>query len=182
MDKQIRIWEGVFDSFAEAGGEETVFEGDVWLNKINARARAALASSESECAIPPVAETRDYALPYVAALVARPGQALRILDFGGGMATSYLPLVEMLPPDQPLQYVIVENEAVCRAGGADGERSAFALPDRIFRSRASTAISCIAAVRCTTSTIGRECLRVSSRLSPPLCCSPIYPPPTTAAL
>lgn len=33
------------------------------------------------------------------------------------MATSYLPLVGMLPPGQLLEYVIVENNAVCRGGG-----------------------------------------------------------------
>ncbi len=66
-----RFWDGVFGSFAEAGGENNVFEGDVWLRKINARAQEALASSRSQCAIPPVAETRDYALPYVAAMALR---------------------------------------------------------------------------------------------------------------
>jgi putative methyltransferase (TIGR04325 family) len=118
MDKQLKIWDGVFKSFAEAGAEDAVFEGEVWLEKIRGRASEAIASSHSDSTIQPVAETRDYALPFVAALAARPKRTLRILDFGGGMATSYIPLVKMLPADQPLEYVIVENEAVCREGCA----------------------------------------------------------------
>lgn len=115
-DNEIRIWEGVFGSFAEAGGEQTVFEDDVWLDKINMRAREAIALSQSASATSPIAETRDYALPYVAALAAQRGRLLRILDFGGGMATSYIPLVKMLSPDQRLEYVIVENDFVCQKG------------------------------------------------------------------
>lgn len=115
-DEPLKMWDGVFGSFAEADGDTTVFEGEAWLAKICGRTRDALASSQGKCAIASVAETRDYALPYVAALAARRDRTLRILDFGGGMATSYFPLVEMLPPDQPLEYVIIENESVCEVG------------------------------------------------------------------
>lgn len=113
---RFRVWNGVYASFADAPGNNSVFEQDIWLGKVKDRARAALSMSHSDAAIAPVAETRDYALPVVAALVARPGSALRILDFGGGLATSFLPLAEMLPAGQELDFTIVENEAVCKIG------------------------------------------------------------------
>jgi putative methyltransferase (TIGR04325 family) len=111
-----KIWEGVYQSFSEARGDVGVFEQGIWLEKVKERARSALSASRSDEAIPPVAETRDYALPLVAALAARNGETLRILDFGGGLASSFIPLVNMLPADQALEFVIVENEAVCQAG------------------------------------------------------------------
>lgn len=115
-DNRSKVWEGVYESFADVRGDNGVFEQDVWLGKVKDRARAALEMSRSDAAIAPVGETSDYALPVVAALAARRGATLRILDFGGGLATSFIPLVKMLPPDQPLEFVIVENERVCSAG------------------------------------------------------------------
>ncbi|MGB7042981.1 MAG: methyltransferase, TIGR04325 family [Xanthobacteraceae bacterium] len=116
MDKQFKIWDGVFGSFAEAHADEATFDGDVWLDKARATAHEAIAASQGETEVPSIAETTNYALPFVAATVARRDRTLRILDFGGGMAASYFSLVAMLPPDQPLDYVIVENDGVCREG------------------------------------------------------------------
>jgi putative methyltransferase (TIGR04325 family) len=114
--EEFKVWEGVYASFAEAQGDHGIFEQSVWLDKVKDRARLALAASRSNDAIAPVAETRDYALPVVAALAARSGATLRVLDFGGGLASSFIPLVKMLPAGQTLEFVIVENEAICRAG------------------------------------------------------------------
>ena len=116
MDKQIRIWDGVFGSFAEAGGEDTVFEGDVWLNKINARARGAGVLGERVCNS---ACRRDSRLR--AAVCGGAGGAAR-----SGLENSRLRRRygdELFaagwdaPPGQLLEYVIVENNAVCRGGG-----------------------------------------------------------------
>jgi len=108
-------WEGVYASFAEANAEAAVFEGAVWLDKIVDRARSALARAHGG-AIPPVATSTEYALPFVAATVAERGRPLRVLDFGGGMATSYVPLRAMLPREQAVAFVVVENQAVCERG------------------------------------------------------------------
>lgn len=116
MVDDFKVWDGVYELFAEARGSVDAFEGDIWLDKITERARSAIASSEEGTTIASVAETKDYALPFVAALAARPQKSLRILDFGGGLATSYLPLINMLPSGQPLDFVIVENEKVCTRG------------------------------------------------------------------
>lgn len=116
MSPEIKpTWDGIYISFAEAGGEHAVFESAIWMGKIVGRARAALERS-SGGAIPPVALTTDYALSFIAASAARRAHALRILDFGGGMATSYVPLRAMLPRDQAVDFVIVENEAITRQG------------------------------------------------------------------
>jgi len=116
INENTKVWEGVYANFSEVRTEETVFEESIWLAKIMGRARQQVAQSDDDSAVAAVALTSDYALPFVAALTVRRGQSLRILDFGGGMGTSYLPLVKMLPVGQPIDFVVVENAAVCRAG------------------------------------------------------------------
>jgi len=108
-----RIWKGTFGSFAEAQGNGEVFDGDYWLDKNERLARDAQALARSDAAIAPIAETKDYVLPVVAALAARSDACLRILDFGGGMGTLYLKLALMLPASRALQFVVVETPAVC---------------------------------------------------------------------
>ena len=115
-NERFKVWEGVYKSFSEVPGNAKVFGENIWLQKVEDRARIALLAAQSDKAIAPVAETHDYALPVVAALAARRGKALRILDFGGGLASSYIPLVKMLPTEQELDFVIVENEAICEVG------------------------------------------------------------------
>ena len=83
--------------------------------KITHRARVAL-NRAAGGAIPPVATTSEYSLPFVAAALAGPDHPTRILDFGGGMGTSYIPLRAMLPKNYGIEFVIVENDAVAEKG------------------------------------------------------------------
>jgi putative methyltransferase (TIGR04325 family) len=146
-NRRFKVWEGVYDSFSAANADAGVFEQDVWVNKVKAQAQAAIAESQSSAAIAPIAETRDYALPIVAALAARPGAPLRILDFGGGLGFSFIPLLKMLPDDQTLEYVIVENSAICDAG-----RELFADDVRIrFRSELPNSTERFDIVHCGSS-------------------------------
>ena len=50
----------------------------------------------------------------VAAALAEAGKTLRILDFGGGMAASFYPLVDALETDARIEFHIVENPTLCR--------------------------------------------------------------------
>lgn len=111
-----QIWSGVYNTFAEAAGEEGVFEDSVWLKKQVAQATYAIEQNRLSGTISEIAQTTDYALPVVAAAIAQPHQTLKILDFGGGMASSFFPFVAMLPADQDLQFVVVENKSLCDEG------------------------------------------------------------------
>jgi putative methyltransferase (TIGR04325 family) len=113
-----RVWDGVYRTFAEAAADEVVFEGDVWLNKSVARASDAIANARSDASISPAMMTKDYVLPTVAATMAGEGRPLRILDFGGGLGTSFLPVISALPNNQQLKFVIVENPVLCAKGQA----------------------------------------------------------------
>ncbi len=114
--EQFKIWEGVFATFAETGADGSAFADDIWTKKLIERTERAKALSKGGAAIAPVTETRDYALPFIAAAIARRDTPLRILDFGGGVGTSFIPLVQMLPSDQPIEFVVVENETICSIG------------------------------------------------------------------
>jgi putative methyltransferase (TIGR04325 family) len=109
------IWEGVYATFAETGAEPAFFEGTGWLDRIVTRAQQFI-DRMAGATVPAAAMTTEYALPFVAAMIAVPGRPLRILDFGGSMGTSYLPLRAMLPKDRALDFVVVENAAVCKKG------------------------------------------------------------------
>lgn len=114
--ESLNVWSGIFRTFSEAAAENTIFHDQIWLSKIRQRAERALAQMRVESAIPPAAFSRDYALPSVAALAAHPGEPLRILDFGGGLGASFPSLISMLPADQPVDFIVIENEAVCELG------------------------------------------------------------------
>jgi|SRR6185312_11904781 putative methyltransferase (TIGR04325 family) len=128
------IWEGVYDTFDQASGDSGVFEGSVWLGKVVDRADRAAELSHSANYVAPIAQSNDYVLPVVAALIADHARPIRILDFGGGLAASYLPMRAMLPQRSSIEFVVVENEAVCREG-----RKRFAASDAIsFRTELPT--------------------------------------------
>ncbi len=116
IDRHTKVWDGVFRTFSEAAAEDNVFEGTVWLDKIAARAHSLVEASKCQNSTSFFALTCDYALPFVAAIASRRESVLRIVDFGGGMATSYLSMIAMIPKEHPLHFVVVENEAICRTG------------------------------------------------------------------
>lgn len=111
-----KIWEGVYHSFDEAAADSDVFVGDVWLGKVVERAKTAAELSRSTDYVAPVAQSYDYVLPVVAALIADDKRPVRILDFGGGLAASYVPLRAMLPARFSFDFVVIENEAICLEG------------------------------------------------------------------
>ena len=110
------IWKGVYKTFADACGDEDVFEGNVWLEKQITQVNNFLEQMKIPGTISQAALTSEYALPIVAATMVQSNCTIRILDFGGGIATSFLPLIALLPEDQSLEFVVVENETICKVG------------------------------------------------------------------
>ena len=111
-----KIWDGIFEDFDQTKGEGDVFQGSVWLEKQINHAQLAIDQTLSEETISKLAITAEYALPVIAAAIANPKKKLRILDFGGGLGSSFLPLKAMLPVNQPLDFFVVENETMCEEG------------------------------------------------------------------
>ena len=115
------IWEGCYPDYAAAPGDLAVtgqgqggFEGAEWLDKMVSRAERGIAVLQGLAPASEVALSRDYPLATVAALT--PGDPLRILDFGGGLANGYANLKVCLPSGRAVRFHCVENEAICRLG------------------------------------------------------------------
>ncbi len=100
----MRIWEGVYGSFAEVPAAGPGFEGGVWLERSRARVDALRAEG------PPLRP-----VGYLDAVVALATPA-RVLDFGGGLGFGYVPLRASLPERADLRFDVVETAAVCAAG------------------------------------------------------------------
>lgn len=108
------LWSGVFDSFAAATQDRAVFEEQTWLDKSSERARRASHEHARKATLSQNAATHEYILPAVAASIACANATLRILDFGGGLASTFFAVADALSVGQPLAYLIVESEPLCR--------------------------------------------------------------------
>jgi putative methyltransferase (TIGR04325 family) len=116
-DYDFNIWEGVYENWDKVPADEGFFESDLWVNAISGPAQNLLESYQTSASTSPVATTRDYILPVVASMVEREaGEILRILDFGGGLAASYFPIITAFSEPNNVEFHIIEAEAVCAHG------------------------------------------------------------------
>jgi len=113
------IWEGVYQSFEESLGEKGVFYDSIWINKQTEQLKEKLALLEREksIGISSLAQSNDY---YLSSILATQYEShektVSVLDFGGGLAGTYLDAINVLPKGMSLRYVIVENEKICEIG------------------------------------------------------------------
>ena len=111
------IWEGVYSAWEDAPETGAAFASDKWLDD---QAQAAMVElrdyQDCQDAIKTNAKSSDYILSTVVAMAGSDGAGTRVLDFGGGMATAYLPLVASLPDDFDLDFHVVEHAGVCERG------------------------------------------------------------------
>ncbi|PJI41912.1 methyltransferase, TIGR04325 family [Ferrovibrio sp.] len=105
------VWNGVFETFAAARGDSTVFHGDIWVQKLLDRAERDVAGLQGG-ALPDTAAMRDYPTLPIAALLGMKRKPINILDYGGGMGTGYFQLKAALPEFSG-SYHVVEMAAVC---------------------------------------------------------------------
>ena len=114
MTQDFNVWEGIYDSWEEAPGDDDVFDDNVWLDKVNRRAKDTLAEYRRPAILSPVTRVRDYILPVAASMVCSSSKGdLKVLDFGGGMAASYFPLISSLPNSSNIEFHIIEGKEIC---------------------------------------------------------------------
>jgi putative methyltransferase (TIGR04325 family) len=110
------IWEGTYTHFDNAPRKGKGFSGETWCQRTKASVGESLRALRENGHIPEEAKFRNYILPVLAALAAEDAKNLRILDFGGGMGNSFLPLLADMVEAKKVELHIVETDAVCTAG------------------------------------------------------------------
>lgn len=111
--KLFSVWEGVYQSFEEAGGDFDAFDTDIWIEKQKKRALTYHEwLSVSENSIPTPAVSKDYPLPLVVSMLLSSKKEISVIDFGGGMGTQYLEVLSKVPGvKNKLKYFIVDSNA-----------------------------------------------------------------------
>lgn len=109
--KLFSVWQGVYSSFAEAGGDLEAFDSDIWINKQKSRIDHDFQSLEDASVISKSTTSRDYPLPLIVAMLLNQKDHVKILDFGGGMGGQYLELLNKVPSaDKCVDYIVVDNK------------------------------------------------------------------------
>ncbi len=103
----IRVWEGVYQSFAEAPVHGNGHASQRWLD----RSKSCLEEWRRQSPT-----SHEYLLPAIVAAMAVRERPVRILDFGGSLGASFVPLVRALADDVRVEFHIIDLPEICRLG------------------------------------------------------------------
>ena len=110
----VNVWEGVYSCWEDAPQDDNVLESNISINKVTNQALKNLAAYSSGNNFPLASSTQDYILSLAGGmLLSSSEENLCILDFGGGMGTSYFPLISSLPDPKKVEFHIVELKTIC---------------------------------------------------------------------
>eukprot|EP00210_Caulerpa_lentillifera_P009586 g9143.t1 len=104
------VWEGVFDTFEDAGGDLDAFDSDIWIQKQQKKILSLHEGIENLNDPSDASISRDYPLPLVVAMILTQQERTSILDFGGGMGEQYLELLAKIPDTrEKIDYVVIDG-------------------------------------------------------------------------
>lgn len=113
------VWDGIYGSFADAPKSGPGFAGPIWRDRSLQAAQDAVVALGAGEPLDYALRQRNAVLPIAAATMLSAQENLRILDFGGGLGTSYLVLRQAVPAAlDRIDYTISEVESICDAGRA----------------------------------------------------------------
>jgi putative methyltransferase (TIGR04325 family) len=116
-----KIWDGIYKDFKEANKNginiaAEVWDNQLWMDKQILIQKQAIEKSNKKNSISELAFSHDYCLPYILSTMNGKVIEQQILDYGGGLASTYMPVKSMLPPNYKFKFTIVENEVICIKG------------------------------------------------------------------
>lgn len=110
-NKLFSVWEGVYQSFKEAGGDYDAFDTDIWIDKQKEKIQSSLKALEDPRIASHTNTSKDYPLPLIVSVLLAQQKNLSILDFGGGMGAQYLELISKVPKAKDdVTYYIVDGK------------------------------------------------------------------------
>ena len=113
----LRVWDGVYSTWEDAPQDDDVLEEKIWINKVTSQANNAIAAYRSRENLTLASSTQDFIMSLVGGiLLSSTDNDFQILDFGGGMAASYFPLISSVPNPERVGFHIVEVQAICNLG------------------------------------------------------------------
>jgi len=112
------IWEGIYDSFDQCPGYGQGFNSDRWALQETARINKLIQPAKDDKAIPSIVSYRTNLLPFLTATTAANSKEnkVTILDFGGGLGSTYISVTAACANQQTIDYHIVESKSICQAG------------------------------------------------------------------
>jgi len=110
------IWEGVYQSFDDVPISGGGFNGDEWINNSAKKILKLLDNANLSGTVSTVVAYRASLLPLLVSLMGTQKKNINILDFGGGLGFTYIPVVHSQAEKIQLEYHIVEVESVCEKG------------------------------------------------------------------
>jgi putative methyltransferase (TIGR04325 family) len=113
-----QIWDGVYAEWSDAPVKGDAFNSEKWLLDQVAHTEAEL-HGLADIGLASCAVSRDYILPLVVALALKKDQPLRILDFGGGMASSYPLVMGSVSGGEAVEFHVLESSRICKYGRAN---------------------------------------------------------------
>ena len=108
------VWEGVYNCWGDAPQDDNVLEEKIWTNRLTNQALRNILAYRSGKSFFLASSTQDYILSLAGGMLLSSSEdSLCILDFGGGMGTSYFPLISSLPDTKKVEFHIVELKTIC---------------------------------------------------------------------
>ena len=110
----LNVWEGVYKCWEDAPQDNNVFEDKIWIDNITNQALRSISAYRTGKNLSLASSTQDYILSLVGGMILSSSEDnVCILDFGGGMGTSYFPLISSLPDPKKVEFHIVELKTIC---------------------------------------------------------------------
>src|SRR5271156_3583706 len=107
--QEFNVWEGIYSTFAEAGGTGPGFDGDVWRERSIQAGRQYLSQVKRGQPLDYSLSQRNALLPVVTAMLLTQRNKVRILDFGGGPGYGLTVLIAALGNTRPrIDYHVVD--------------------------------------------------------------------------
>jgi putative methyltransferase (TIGR04325 family) len=112
------IWEGIYDSFEQCPGYGQGFKSDRWACQETERINKLLQTAKNDRIIPSVVSYRTNLLPFLAATTAANSKEnkVTILDFGGGLGSTYISVTAACANQQAIDYHIIDSKNICQIG------------------------------------------------------------------
>lgn len=112
------IWEGIHERFDQCPGYEQGYECDRWVRQETERINGLLQAAKDDKTIPSVVSYRTNLLPFLAVTTAANSKEnkVTILDFGGGLGSTYISVAAACANQQVIDYHVVEFKSICKAG------------------------------------------------------------------